>query len=37
MYGGEPKIRAVATPVASHSFQYSMAGGGEWGSYGGEC
>jgi nuclear pore complex protein Nup155 len=29
LYGGEPKIRAVATPVASPSFQYSLAGGGE--------
>lgn len=26
MYGGEPKIRTVATPISSSSFQYSMAG-----------
>ena len=29
MYGGEPKIRSVATPISSPSFQYSMAGRGE--------
>jgi hypothetical protein len=29
MYGGEPKIRAVATPVALPTFQYSMTSGGE--------
>ncbi|XP_033607158.1 nuclear pore complex protein Nup155 isoform X2 [Cryptotermes secundus] len=27
MYGGEPKIRAVVSPAASPSFQYSMASG----------
>jgi hypothetical protein len=31
MYGGEPKIRSVATPISSASFQYSMTGRGEWG------
>jgi nuclear pore complex protein Nup155 len=29
LYGGEPKIRVVATPVASPSLQYSLASGGE--------
>lgn len=29
MYGGEPKIRAAATPTPSASLQYSVAGGGE--------
>jgi nuclear pore complex protein Nup155 len=29
MYGGEPKVRAVATPTPSASLQYSVGGGGE--------
>lgn len=29
MYGGEPKVRAAATPALSPSFEYSVAGGGE--------